>query len=53
MKRTMNINFVWSDTPNNFQVEFLIGQFILEVTFPFDRDLCCEYRQPIAQVEGA
>ena len=35
-----------------FWVEFLIRQFILEVTFPFDWGLCCEYRQPIAQVGG-
>ena len=40
-------------------VEFLIGQFILEVTFPrgyiflFDWDLWGEYQQPIAQVGGA
>ena len=35
-------------------VEFLIGQFILGVIiFPFDWDLCGEYRQPIALVGGA
>ena len=32
---------------------FLIGQLILEVTFPFDWDLCGEYRQPNAQVGEA
>ena len=36
-----------------FLVEFLIGQFIQEVTFPFDWGLCGEYRQLIAQVGGA
>ena len=33
-------------------VEFLIGQFILEVIFPFDWDLYGEYRHPISQVGG-
>ena len=31
-----------------FWVEFLIGHFILEVTFPFDKGLCGECRHPIA-----
>ena len=31
----------------------MIGQFILEVFFPFDWDLCGEYPQPIAQIGGA
>ena len=34
-------------------VEFLIGEFILKITFPFNRDHCGEYQQPIAQVSGA
>ena len=34
-------------------IEFLIGQFILEVTFPFDWGLRGEYQQPIAQAGGA
>ena len=34
-------------------VEFLIGEFILEITFPFNQDHCGEYQQPIAQVGGA
>ena len=36
-----------------FWVEFLIGRFILEVTFPFDWGLCCEYPKHIVQVGGA
>ena len=34
-------------------IEFLIGQFILEVPDPFDWVICGEYRQTIAQVGGA
>ena len=33
-----------------FWVQFLIGKFILEVTFLFDWDLCGEYRHTIEQV---
>ena len=33
-----------------FWVEFLIRQYILEVTFSFNLDLCSDSRPPIAQL---
>ena len=45
----LSLNF----TEFRFRIEYLTGQSILEVTFPFDRSLCGEYRQPIAQVGGS
>ena len=36
-----------------FWVEFLIGQFILEITFPFNLELFGKYWQPIMQVGRA
>ena len=36
-----------------FWVEFPVGELITEVPFPFDLDLCGQYRQATAQVGGA